>query len=140
MKYLAMIMIGLISLSLIANDKVDMLNSAEGIYIPYTFKIGRTTYKDMYWRLRFRPAEVKTNGQQSALDVSEDGQNWKMVKLVPCFAFRTACNELSNTKFKNGVARNMHTKNKKYSEDKDVMKLVRWIAYNSDKCGVKSSD
>lgn len=63
-----------------------------------------------------------------------------MVKLVPCFAFRTACNELSNTKFKNGVARNMHTKNKKYSEDKDVMKLVRWIAYNSDKCGVKPSD
>lgn len=140
MKYLVMIMIGLISLSLIANDKVDMLNSAEGIYIPHTFKIGRTTYKDMHWRLRFRPAEVKTNGQQSALDVSEDGQNWKIVKLVPGSAFRTACNELSNTKFKNGVARYMHTKNKKYSEDKDVMKLVRWIAYNSDKCGVKSSD
>lgn len=140
MKYLAIIMAGLLSLSLAANDKVDMLRSSQGIYIPHTFKIGRTTYKDKYWRLRFRPEEVKTNGQQSALDVSDDGQNWKIVKLVPCFAFKTACNELSRTKFKNGVARVMHNKNKKHAEDRDVNKLVRWIAFNSDKCGDKPAD
>lgn len=140
MKYFTMIIIGLISLSLIANDKLDMLNTSEGIYIPHTFKIGRTTYKDMYWRLRFRPPEIKTNGQQSALEVSEDGNTWKFVKLVPVFAFKSACQELSKTKYKNDIDRRMHNKDKKHAKDKDVQKLVNWIAFNSDKCGTKPID